>query len=230
MSPTHGGVSKLGTVAPSSVPNVGSVAPSSVPNIGTVAPSEGREHEALFSKTRSAVLALLFARPHERFHVRAVVRAAGVGTGAVQRELRTLERAGLIVRTRDRGRVCYQANASSRVFTELRALIVKTAGRVAGLTAALERLPGIHVAFLRGMDLHVICVGPPEAVVRALDGLDVHLSVWTPEEWQRRVIAGDPIATESMRAPKTFLIGGQRRLARAAGEDRLRLMRARGLL
>ena len=42
---------------------------------------------ALFGKTQRALLALCFVRPEESFYLRQIVRLAGVGQGAAQREL-----------------------------------------------------------------------------------------------------------------------------------------------
>jgi len=50
----------------------------------------------LFSKTRRAVLSLLYSHVDDAFYVRQIVRAAGVGLGAVQRELKQLSEAGII--------------------------------------------------------------------------------------------------------------------------------------
>src|SRR6266576_5760928 len=42
---------------------------------------------ALLGKTQRALLALFFVRPEESFYLRQIVRLAGVGQGAAQREL-----------------------------------------------------------------------------------------------------------------------------------------------
>ena len=45
--------------------------------------------EALFSKTQRRVLGLLFGNPDRSYYTNEVVRFAGAGIGAVQRELAT---------------------------------------------------------------------------------------------------------------------------------------------
>jgi len=52
--------------------------------------------EALFTKTQQRVLGLLFGNPEQSYYTNEVVRYAEAGIGAVQRELKRLESAGLI--------------------------------------------------------------------------------------------------------------------------------------
>ena len=84
--------------------------------------------EALFSRSRQAILGLLYAHPDRAFYLRQVVRMSGGGHGAIQRELRTLWQAGIIRRTVRDKQVYFQANPECPVFEELKSLIVKTAG------------------------------------------------------------------------------------------------------
>ena len=48
--------------------------------------------EALFTKTQRRVLGLLFGNPDRSYYANEIVRFAGAGIGAVQRELERLER------------------------------------------------------------------------------------------------------------------------------------------
>ena len=94
----------------------------------------------LFGKTRRAVLALLYSHSDESFYLRQIVRTAGVGLGAVQRELKKLSEAG-IIRRKARGRqVYYQANPECPVYAELKNLVVKTVGVGDVLRAAISRV------------------------------------------------------------------------------------------
>lgn len=83
---------------------------------------------ALFGKTQRALLGLFFVRSEQSFYLRQIVRMAGIGQGAAQRELARWVEAGLLVRTRRGNQVYYRANTASPVFTELKGLAVKTAG------------------------------------------------------------------------------------------------------
>jgi len=82
----------------------------------------------LFGKTRRAVLALLYSHVEEPFYLRQIARTAGVGLGAVQRELKKLSESGIIRRTVRGRQVYYQANPECPVYPELKGLVVKTVG------------------------------------------------------------------------------------------------------
>ena len=96
---------------------------------------------ALFGKTRRSVLALLLARLDESFYLREIVREVRCGQGGVQRELKRLERAGILTRT-VRGRTAfYRANPDCPVLAELRGLVVgsSAASASAGPSRATPR-------------------------------------------------------------------------------------------
>ena len=84
---------------------------------------------ALFSRTRRELLALFYTHPERSFYLRQVIRGLAIGQGSVQRELARLSGAGLLVRTRVGSQVHYQANPASPVFSEVRALMIKSAGQ-----------------------------------------------------------------------------------------------------
>lgn len=81
----------------------------------------------LFGKTRRAVLSLLYSHADEAFYLRQIARDAGVGLGAVQRELKRLSDAEVIRRTVSGRRVYYQANKESPIFTELKRVVTEMA-------------------------------------------------------------------------------------------------------
>lgn len=113
-----------------------------VPVLGTIAPIMGTTSgdllgTVLFGRTRRAVLAMLYGHPDESFYVRQIGRAAGVGHGALQRELAQLTRAGILTRTVQGKQVYYRANRDCPVYEELRGLLLKTVG-VADVLRGLE--------------------------------------------------------------------------------------------
>ncbi len=107
--------------------------------------------DVLFGSTRSAVLALLYGRADQSFYTRQIAREVDASVGAVQRELETLAKIGLIVRTSSGNQVFYQANSTSPVFPEIRGLINKTVGVFSVLRSAFQPLSKrIVVAFVYG--------------------------------------------------------------------------------
>jgi len=160
---------------------------------------------ALFGKARRAVLAMLFSQPEEAFYLRQVARAAGVGQGAVQRELKRLADAGILVRSGRGRQVYYQANPRCPIFEELRGLIVKTAGLAQVIREALLPLAGsIDAAFVYGSlargeatgdsDVDLLVIGDVDdmalhrAVGKAERGLsrEVNYTLLTRAEFRRR--------------------------------------------
>ena len=89
--------------------------------------------DALFSKTRQAVLGLLLTHAGEAYHLREIFRIAGMGHGTVQRELKRLTAAGIIKRERRDKRTLYRANRECPIYRELQSLVSK---------AVLHGIPG----------------------------------------------------------------------------------------
>jgi predicted nucleotidyltransferase len=106
----------------------------------------------LFGKGRGAILALLYGHPDQSFYYRQITRQLNrVSVGALQRELETLSRLGLIDRSTVGKQVFYRANRNHPVFPELRALVAKTVGAIAVLRSALVPMADrISLAFIYG--------------------------------------------------------------------------------
>jgi len=203
------------------------------PDMGTVATEQ--IGTALFGKTQRALLALFFMRPDEAFYLRQVVRMAGVGQGAVQRELARWVAAGLLTRSRRGRHIYYQANPANPVFEELTAVTVKTAGLAEVVREALATLSDrITVAFVHGsmargtakagsdVDLLVIGEAGFGDLVTALQpaqatiGREVNPAVYSEREFRAKLKAGHPFLTEVMDAPRVFVAGDEHELERLA--------------
>lgn len=191
---------------------------------------QGGHREAatvLFGRTRRRVLGWLLGHPGEAFYLRQIVRQAGVGQGAVQRELDLLTRAGLLRRTVQGRQVYFQANRESPIFSELQALFLKTAGVADVLREALAPVAAhVLVAFVFGSaargelrtdsDIDLLVVGDVrfESVVNALAeaqerlGRDVNPTVYPPDEFRAKIRAGHHFLTTVLQGPHVFVIGG----------------------
>jgi predicted nucleotidyltransferase len=215
---------------------------SDVTEMGTIVPkmvttlSVGN---VLFGKTRQAVLGLLLTHPDESFHLRQIVRLAGSGVGATQRELSMLVAAGILVREQRGRQVYFQVNRASPIFGELRGLVMKTSGLAEVLRTALEPLrKHIEVAFVFGSmarleeskssDVDLMIIGDVRLadVARALTGpmrqlsREVNPIIYPREELARKVASRHHFVTEVLTGPKIFLIGDDHDLAGLA-EKRL---------
>jgi len=183
---------------------------------------------ALFGKVRSSVLALLFRHSDKSFYFREIERSVGMGRGAVQRELENLVSAGLVSRRKRGNQVHYQADPQSPIFSEIKSLMVKTAGVADVLREALNTLEDrITTAFIYGSlakgmeradsDVDVLVVGdvPFSEVVDALAsaqeslGREVNPSVYPVEEFITKVSEGHHFLTSLAGESKIFLIGDE---------------------
>ena len=80
---------------------------------------------------------MLFGQPERSFYASELIRDAGTGSGAAQRELAKLEGSGLISARRIGHQKHYQVNAESPLFSELRNIVLKTRGAAARRPEAL---------------------------------------------------------------------------------------------
>ena len=96
--------------------------------------------DAMFTATQQRLFGLLFGQPNRSFFVTELIELAGVGRGAVQRELTRLERSGLAIIERHGTQKHYRANPASPIFEELCSIVRKTVGVVEQVRRALEPL------------------------------------------------------------------------------------------
>ena len=189
--------------------------------------------EALFSRTLKAVLGILFSDPEKSYHLRDIVRRSGLGQGQVQRDLKRLTEAGVLTRAVKGRMTSYQPNPACPVFPELKGLVVKTIGVVHGLRSALEPLSkDVRVAFIYGsfargtensgsdVDLMIIGKVTLRRVVGALQGVqeavgrEINPTVYSPEEYRRKLTVKHHFLTALRKEPKIFLIGDEDELGR----------------
>jgi predicted nucleotidyltransferase len=210
------------------------------PNLGTIAPIMGSMSgtktrpigASLFGATRQAVLSLFFSHPDQRYYQRQVIRMIGLGSGAVQRDLEHLTSAGVLTRTIDGRQIYYQSNPKSPVFNELRGLIRKTFGIAEVLRSGLATVrPQIRVAFVYGSvatgsetsasDIDLMIVGDDislEMVVSALVdtqaalGREVNPSVYSAEDFCRKLAHWHHFLSNVLQGPKLFIIGDESEL------------------
>lgn len=165
---------------------------------------------ALFSGTQQRVLGLLFGQPDRSFYATEVITLAGVGSGAVQRELARLAQSGLVTVKPVGNQRHYQANPDSPIYEELCSLVRKTVGMAEPLRAALAPLAAhIKVAFVYGSiakqqdtarsDIDLLLVSDTLTYgdtilalqeVSAQLGREVNPSIFTPQDFAKRLREG----------------------------------------
>ena len=185
--------------------------------------------DALFSSTQQRVLAYLFGQPERSFFATELIRLAGGGSGAVQRELARLEDSGLVSVSRLGTQKHYQANPKSPIFSELCAIAKKTVGLAEPLRTALKPLAKrISAAFVYGsvakkqdtatsdIDLMVISASLTYAdLFSALEeaserlGRKVNPTLYSQQELAKRVKQGNAFVTRVLAQPKIWLVGSE---------------------
>ena len=188
---------------------------------------------ALFGRTRSALLALLFGHADESFYLRQLIRTVGTGNGALQREIKQLTDIGLIVRRVQGNQVLYRANKQSPIFPEIKRLITKTVGVHDAIRSALAPLePEIDAAFVYGsvaghrehadsdVDLMVIgkvsfsdvvtALGPAQKTLRR----EINPTVFPISEFRAKLAAKNHFLRSVMAGKKIFVLGSEDELAK----------------
>jgi len=181
--------------------------------------------DALLPRVRRDILALLFARPDGAFYQREIVRATEGGKGAVERELRSLVDAGILLREKSGNLAYYRANRDCPIYAELRGIMLKTAGLADVLREALARVDGIRFAFVFGSmaqgtgdaksDVDVLIVGNASfadvsaALLPAQERLsrEVTPTVYSPDEFRQRMAEKHHFLARVLSEPKIMLLG-----------------------
>jgi predicted nucleotidyltransferase len=180
------------------------------------------------------VLALLIGQPDRQFHASEIIRLAGSGSGAVQRELEKLASAGILSVATVGNRKVYRANRGSPIFGELRGIITKTAGLVEPLRQALKPFEkAIVSAFVYGsvakktdtaksdIDLMIVGAGLSYSEIfavlqKAEKTLQrpVNPNLLDAGEWKRKYREKGSFVRKIAAQPKLFVFGSEDGLSR----------------
>jgi predicted nucleotidyltransferase len=159
----------------------------------------------LFGKTKRKILALFFLNSEKQYYFSEVVRAAGIGQGAVQRELK-----------------------ANMIYSELRSIMFKTYAIGEVLAGALKPFKSkIKVAFIYGsiakgddtarsdIDLFIIgqidfgdmsvSLSKPEKAL----GRPINLYTVTPKEFKSKLKEKNHFVSSVIQTPKIMLIGSE---------------------
>jgi predicted nucleotidyltransferase len=194
--------------------------------------------EFMFSPYRRQVLAVLFLRPDEQFHVRELERITGVSAGSLHRELKAMAESGLLLREKIGNQVFYRANTDCTIYEELAAIFRKTMGLTSLLQDALSDLDDkIEVAFVfgsvasgrqtAGSDLDICVLGDVSLleVVKALSPVqetlqrEVNPVVMTAKKFSDLSGRKDRFVTRVLSEPILFVKANRDELAKLV-EDR----------
>lgn len=189
---------------------------------------QGKElWKALFTRTQRRLLGLLYGHPERSYYANEIVRLAGVGTGAVQRELANFVAAGILSVRRMGNQKHFQANPECPFYPELRSMVVKTFGAWSIMRAAARSLPG-DVALVLAHGPGVTGAGPAQAPIELLLvasgiqraeaertlgeaarqlGRELQLTILRPDRFRSLLDAGDARLRELLAEPRVALAG-----------------------
>ena len=212
------------------MPKKGRIRPRLGMNRARIVPTRRRSlADTLFTRTQQRVLGVLFGQTGRSFYASELIRLAGAGSGAAQRELARLERGGLITAHRVGQQKHYQANPKSPLYSELRSIVLKTVGLAEPLREALDSLSDrIRAAFIFGSvskgddradsDIDLLVVSDSltygevfealESASRTL-GRQVNPAVYSAAELTRRSRAKNAFVTRVLAQPKVWIIGNE---------------------
>ena len=206
-----------------------------VPELGIIVPEMGTRSksartnlsDALFSRTQQRVLGLLFGNSDRSFCATEIFDRTGGGRGTVQRELARLVSSGLVLMTRIGNQTHYRANEASPIFSELRAIIVRTSGIAEPIREALGPLAArIDLALIYGSvarneahaasDIDLLVVASDITLEQLFSrlaraersvGRKVNPTLLTPDEFRRRRQNGNSFLKKILAGAVIPLIG-----------------------
>lgn len=192
--------------------------------------------DALFTKSQQKIMGLLFGKPDTTLYLNEIVRLAGMGKGAIIRELEKMTAAGLLTVKRIGNQNHYQANPSCPVYSDLIAITRKTFGIADVLRQALEPAKGaIEFAFIYGSiatgrdtatsDIDLMIIGNDLAYADMMTLLipaekelqrPINPSIYSPQEFQKKLQQENSFLTRVLQQQQIIILGSED-AARKAG-------------
>ena len=190
---------------------------------------------ALFPKTRRSVLAATVMHPDRWWFHADLARHLGVPPSSLQRELQSLVEAGILIRREEGKHVYFKPDPNCPLLPELQGIMTKTLGLVDVLRATMAPFQtAVRVAFVYGSiarseelsesDVDLMVIGnvkladlsPELSKAVATLGREVNPTVFSPEEFSRKLQDGHHFVTSVVQTKKLFVTGGLDDLARLA--------------
>lgn len=188
-----------------------------------------RTIDALFPRSRSAILATLATAGDEGLHLRGIARETKLNSKTVMRELHSLRDVGILVSHKVGHQVVYRMNPDCPIYDELRSIIRKTIGLASVLLAALEPMADrIEQAYIYGSlargderpesDVDLIIIGnvtlrelstPLREAGRSLHRV-INPTLYTPKEYEQELKVGDSFVSRVHNGERLNLIGGSK--------------------
>lgn len=184
--------------------------------------------EDLFiSKVRVGLLALFLGEPNRQLHIREITRQLKTQINAVRRELKNLNRIGLLKKEPRGNRIYFEVKKTFPLYEELSAMIFKEFGFGRQILTNLEKLGHIHWAFVAkdffkgeppkpgSVDLFIVgninrtVLEPLLAEEEKKRGREINYSVLDDSEFKMRQKGNDPFLISVLQEPRITLTGDE---------------------
>jgi len=190
---------------------------------------------SLRSTLRRKLLTFFYVNRSARVYVRQLAQALQVDSTNLSRELKQLEREGILNSEVEGRQLYYTLNRVNPNLKPLFQLLQGSIGMVPALKEALASVNGIHSAWLYGSfakgdadaasDIDVLIIGSPDQALlasplRSAEGAlhrEINYTVLSPRELQKRLNVGDPFVSDIWHGKRVELIDGN---GNPAPEDR----------
>ena len=179
------------------------------------------------SRVRIDLIARFVLHPDHRYHIRGLEKILDAQYSAIWRELDNLEQAGVVLSEEEAGRRLFRMNPDYPLADELRSMFLKTVGAGDQIREALMHREGIQAAFIFGSyaegdadaysDIDVMIVGKANvadvssaaSVLEVELGRPVNIMIYTLQEWNAKLDAGDPFTSNLLQQPKIMIVGSE---------------------
>ena len=192
--------------------------------------------DPLINRTTQGLLAATVLSPDRSWYLSDLAKHLRRRPSSLQEPLAALVSAGVLSRRKEGNRVYFQANPGCPFLPELQGLLAKTVGLVDVLRDALAPLGSrLGVAFIHGSvaasreharsDVDLVAIGraglaelsPRLEKAEERLGRPVNASVYSPEEFAKKVSARNHFVCSVLGKHKLFVVGKPNDLERIAG-------------
>jgi predicted nucleotidyltransferase len=177
------------------------------------------------SGAKRSVLKLFLTNPDAPFHINEVARLTGEPVNAIAREVRSLEKAGLLSSKKVGNQIQFVVQKGFPLYKELKKIIYATVGLGDYLAQNLSDWDTIEIAFIygsvagnneiSGSDVDLMLIGSAaeddvHRVIRQVEndtGRNVNYTLIQPQEFRQRLKQKEPFIARVMREKRIALKG-----------------------
>ncbi len=179
----------------------------------------------LSSKTRVNLLKLFLTNANNSYYPRQIELLLNVPYTGIRRELQNLEKIGLLTVESEANRKYYSVNKNFPLFSELKSIILKTAGIGDKLKFLVKDYKNIQIAFIYGSyaknsenmssDIDLFIIGDitlkdlQEALTQLEKelGREINCTIFPPKEFKQKTKVHNHFIKTVLKEPKIFLKG-----------------------